>query len=161
MYLRGGQHRIGVFAFVFALPVNGRMFAGVTANISGTVKDSSGASIAGANVTATNTGTGITETRTSNAKGFFSFQSLALGTYVVAVIKFGGQFHFSQLEQNLSNVANGNYFFGSAFSGQPSETGSDFVDFLLGAPASYVQGQSYPSYGQSLGVCVVRLGEPR
>jgi Carboxypeptidase regulatory-like domain/TonB dependent receptor len=64
-------------------------------------------------------------------------------------IKFGGQFHFNQLEENLSNVANGNYFFGSAFSGQPSETGSDFADFLLGAPASYVQGQSYPSYGRS------------
>jgi hypothetical protein len=64
-------------------------------------------------------------------------------------IKFGGQFHFNQLEENLSNVANGNYFFGSAFSGQPSESGSDFADFLLGAPASYVQGQSYPSYGRS------------
>ena len=64
-------------------------------------------------------------------------------------IKFGGQFHFNQLEENLSNVANGNFFFGSAFSGQQSETGSDFVDFLLGAPASYVQGQSYPSYGRS------------
>ncbi len=72
--------------------------------------------------------------------------SKALGTHN---IKFGGQFHFNQLEENLSNVANGNYFFGSAFSGQPSETGSDFADFLLGAPASYVQGQSYPSYGRS------------
>ncbi len=64
-------------------------------------------------------------------------------------IRFGGQFHFNQLEENLSNVANGNYFFGSNFSGQPSETGSDVVDFLLGAPSSYVQGQSYPSYGRS------------
>jgi hypothetical protein len=64
-------------------------------------------------------------------------------------IKFGGQFHFNQLEENLSNVANGNFFFGPNFSGQTSETGSDFVDFLLGAPASYVQGQSYPSYGRS------------
>jgi hypothetical protein len=64
-------------------------------------------------------------------------------------IKFGGQYHFNQLEENLSNVANGNYFFGSAYSGQPSETGSDFADFLLGAPSSYVQGQSYPSYGRS------------
>jgi hypothetical protein len=72
--------------------------------------------------------------------------SKAIGTHN---IKFGGQFHFNQLEENLSNVANGNFFFGSAFSGQQSETGSDFVDFLLGAPASYVQGQSYPSYGRS------------
>src|SRR5579872_787363 len=64
-------------------------------------------------------------------------------------IRFGGQFHFNQLEENLSNVANGNFFFGTNFSGQASETGSDVVDFLLGAPASYVQGQSYPSYGRS------------
>ncbi len=64
-------------------------------------------------------------------------------------LKFGGQYHFNQLEENLSNVANGNYFFGSSFSGQPSETGSDFVDFLLGAPSQYVQGQSYPSYGRN------------
>lgn len=63
--------------------------------------------------------------------------------------KFGGQFHYNQLEENLSNVANGNFFFGPNFSGQASETGSDFVDFLLGAPASYVQGQSYPSYGRN------------
>ncbi len=72
--------------------------------------------------------------------------SKVIGTHT---IKFGGQFHFQQLEENLSNVANGNFFFGSNFSGQASETGDDFVDFLLGAPSSYVQGQSYPSYGRS------------
>src|SRR5580658_8447051 len=89
MYLRRGQLWIGVFAFVFALLVVGRTFASVTASISGTVKDSSGASIPGATVTATNTGTGISETRTSNGQGFFSFQSLALGTYVVTVTQKG------------------------------------------------------------------------
>jgi Carboxypeptidase regulatory-like domain/TonB dependent receptor len=73
--------------------------------------------------------------------------SRVVGTHT---IKFGGQYHYNQLEENLSNVANGNFFFGSNFSGgQPSETGSDFVDFLLGAPSSYVQGQSYPSYGRN------------
>jgi hypothetical protein len=73
--------------------------------------------------------------------------SRVVGTHT---LKFGGQFHYNQLEENLSNVANGNFFFGSNFSGgQPSETGSDFVDFLLGAPSSYVQGQSYPSYGRN------------
>ena len=72
--------------------------------------------------------------------------SKVIGTHT---IKFGGQFHFNQLEENLSNVANGNYFFGTNFNGGTSETGNDFVDFLLGAPSSYVQGQSYPSYGRS------------
>jgi hypothetical protein len=63
--------------------------------------------------------------------------------------KFGGQYHYDQNEENLSNVANGNFFFGTAINGGVSETGSDFVDFLLGAPSSYVQGQSYPSYGRN------------
>lgn len=63
-------------------------------------------------------------------------------------MKFGVQYHYDQLEEDLiDNVSNGNFFFGSNFSGDPSETGSDFVDFLLGAPSEYVQGQSYPSYG--------------
>ena len=72
--------------------------------------------------------------------------SRVIGTHT---LKVGGQYHYNQLEENLSNVANGNFFFGSNFSGQPSETGSDFVDFLLGAPSQFVQGQSYPSYGRN------------
>jgi hypothetical protein len=73
--------------------------------------------------------------------------SKIIGTHT---LKFGGQYHFDQLEEDLiDNVSNGNFFFGSNFNGQPSETGSDFVDFLLGAPSSYVQGQSYPSYGRN------------
>ena len=72
--------------------------------------------------------------------------SHVVGTHT---LKFGGEYHHNRLEENLSNVANGNFFFGSTFSGQPSETGSDFVDFLLGAPASFVQGQAYPSYGRN------------
>jgi len=73
--------------------------------------------------------------------------SKIIGTHT---LKFGGQYHYDQLEEDLiDNVSNGNFFFGSNFSGQASETGSDFVDFLLGAPSSYVQGQSYPSYGRN------------
>jgi hypothetical protein len=73
--------------------------------------------------------------------------SKVIGTHT---IKLGGEYHYNQLEEALiDNVANGNFFFGSNFSGQPSETGSDFVDFLLGAPSQFIQGQSYPSYGRS------------
>ncbi|MGA2811529.1 MAG: carboxypeptidase regulatory-like domain-containing protein [Candidatus Acidiferrum sp.] len=72
--------------------------------------------------------------------------SRVMGTHTV---KVGGEYHHNRLEENLSNVANGNFFFGSAFSGQSSETGSDFVDFLLGAPSSFVQGQAFPSYGRN------------
>src|SRR5579864_4909766 len=73
--------------------------------------------------------------------------SKVIGTHTV---KFGGQYHYNQLEENLSNVANGNFFFGTNFAGGgSSETGNDFVDFLLGAPTQYVQGESFPSYGRN------------
>ncbi|GAC1616646.1 MAG: hypothetical protein PVS2B2_00940 [Candidatus Acidiferrum sp.] len=66
--------------------------------------------------------------------------SKVVGTHT---IKAGAQYHYSQLTENLVNVANGNF----AFTG--NETGSDFVDFLLGAPTVFTQGQSYPSYGRN------------
>jgi Carboxypeptidase regulatory-like domain len=73
--------------------------------------------------------------------------SRVIGTHT---LKFGGEYHYDQLEEDLiDNVSNGNFFFGTNFNGGSSETGSDFVDFLLGAPSSYVQGQSYPSYGRN------------
>lgn len=73
--------------------------------------------------------------------------SRIIGTHT---LKFGAQYHYDQLEEDLiDNVSNGNFFFGTNFNGGVSETGSDFVDFLLGAPSSYVQGQSYPSYGRN------------
>ncbi len=73
--------------------------------------------------------------------------SRIVGTHT---LKFGGEYHYDQLEEDLiDNVSNGNFFFGGNFNGQTSETGNDFVDFLLGAPSSYVQGQSYPSYGRN------------
>jgi hypothetical protein len=73
--------------------------------------------------------------------------SRVVGTHT---LKFGGEYHFDQLEEDLiDNVSNGNFFFGTNYNGGVSETGSDFVDFLLGAPSSYVQGQSYPSYGRN------------
>lgn len=71
--------------------------------------------------------------------------SKIIGTHT---LKFGGQFHFDQLEEDLvDNVSNGNFFFGA--SGGTSETGSDFADFLIGAPSQYVQGQAFPSYGRN------------
>jgi len=71
--------------------------------------------------------------------------SKIIGTHT---LKFGGQYHYDQLEEDLlDNVSNGNFFFGA--SGGASETGSDFADFLIGAPSQYVQGQAFPSYGRN------------
>jgi len=68
-----------------ALLMGAVAFAGVTASISGTVRDASGAAVAGATVTATNTDTGIAQSEKTNSAGFYSFQSLSLGHYDVGV----------------------------------------------------------------------------
>src|SRR6202158_4315218 len=89
MYLTGCSRRQGVLLFVCVLLVCSQVFAGVTASISGTVKDPSGAAIAGATVTATNTETGISQAQTTNGQGFYSFQSLPLGKYTIDVQEKG------------------------------------------------------------------------
>ena len=96
MHLQKSLYWIVVFAFLLALLPGRRMSASVTASISGTVKDATGASIPGATVTATDTGTGISQTRTTNAQGFYSFQELPLGSYVVTVEQKG----FKEYQQN-------------------------------------------------------------
>src|SRR5262245_6400915 len=55
--------------------------AGSTAQISGTVKDASGAILPGAEVTATQTLTGSTRSTLSNETGFYVLPNLAVGPY--------------------------------------------------------------------------------
>src|SRR6267143_709182 len=71
------------------LLIGGRAFAGVTASISGTVKDTTGSAVVGAKVTATNTETGIASSQPTNGQGFYSFQSLPLGHYDIDVQQTG------------------------------------------------------------------------
>ena len=54
-----------------------------TASVVGTVRDASGAVITGATVTLTNTATGLSATKTSNANGLYEFITVRPGTYVV------------------------------------------------------------------------------
>jgi hypothetical protein len=48
-------------------------------------------------------------------------------------LKFGGEFHYSQINERNIYAPNGSFQFDG------SETGSDLADFLIGAPANYVQ----------------------
>ena len=64
-------------------------WAGVGGSISGSVKDSSGAAIPGAAVTATNTGTGVQQATTTDDRGSYSFLSLPVGHYDVEVTHAG------------------------------------------------------------------------
>ena len=57
---------------------------GATASMGGTVKDPSGAVIAGASVTLTNSQTGIARTAATSSDGSFLFTLLPIGTYALA-----------------------------------------------------------------------------
>ena len=70
-----------IFVCLGVLPA----FAAVTARISGTVKDPSGSVVSGVAVTAINTDTGIRQTVRADAQGFYSFPSLPVGHYDIAV----------------------------------------------------------------------------
>ena len=60
-----------------------------TSNISGTIKDSGGAVVPGATVTAKNEATGVTYTQTTTDSGLYSFSSLPVGDYTITVEKQG------------------------------------------------------------------------
>jgi hypothetical protein len=62
-----------------------------TATIFGTAADASGASIVGAQVTATNSATGVSRTVTSNDSGNYTIPFLPVGTYVLDAKKNGFQ----------------------------------------------------------------------
>jgi len=65
------------------------VWAAITGSISGVVKDTSGAIVPGANVTARNTQTGITQMLATNDRGFYRFAELPIGTYEVTVRRPG------------------------------------------------------------------------
>ena len=72
-------------------------------SLTGTVTDSSGAAVAGANVEALNTGTGISRSATTNDSGVYNIQSLQAGNYKVTISspKFA-----SQVSDNVNVVVN-------------------------------------------------------
>jgi hypothetical protein len=78
--------------------------------------------------------------QTGNTFQWLDNFSKVIGTHT---IKFGGEFHYDQLNVNPTAQFNGNFlFFGT-------ETGSDFADFLLGIPSQYNQSQLQSFYGRN------------
>ena len=71
-------------------------------SIVGTLTDSSGASVASAEVTVTQTGTGFSRETTSNADGYFVLSSLSPADYTLAVKAQG----FRSMRQTLTLLAN-------------------------------------------------------
>jgi Carboxypeptidase regulatory-like domain len=86
---RWSERLFVVLVFGLVVLLSGQLIAGVTASISGTVTDATGAVVVGATVTATNVATSVATTQTTNGQGFYSFQALPLGTYTLDVQQKG------------------------------------------------------------------------
>jgi Carboxypeptidase regulatory-like domain len=87
------------------------------------------------------TGTNTNELKQANN----TFQVLDNFSKVIArhTLKFGGEFHYDQVNVNPIAQFNGNFLFTG------SETGVDFADFLFGIPSQYNQSQLNPFYGRN------------
>jgi hypothetical protein len=75
-----------LFACALAVPLLAQTFRG---GIQGTVTDSAGASITGADVTVKSTDTGLVRTAKTDDTGNFLFSELPLGSYSVTVSHTG------------------------------------------------------------------------
>src|SRR5205807_6977658 len=91
-----------------------------TSNITGTVRDTNGAVVAGATVTAKNEATGVTSTQTTTESGLYSFSSLPVGQYTITVEKKG--FKTLQKTNNALQVGEPLTVDGALEIGQVSET---------------------------------------
>jgi len=61
----------------------------ITGSLRGSVTDQSGAAVSGANLTATNTATGVMSSTTSDRSGLYNFQFLPIGSYTVTALAPG------------------------------------------------------------------------
>src|SRR5438874_1920449 len=74
-----------------------------TTGVNGIITDPSGATVAGAKITATNTGTNFVRQTTSTAAGLYSLTNLSVGAYDIKVEMAG----FKTAEQKSLNLAVG------------------------------------------------------
>src|SRR5918995_4191223 len=82
--------RLSCLVLVVSLLPVPRVFAQFeTATVVGTVRDSSGAVVPDAKVTLTNTQTGVSAERMSDANGNFEFFTVRIGTYLLSAEKAG------------------------------------------------------------------------
>src|ERR1700720_3660296 len=80
---------VRLFCLACCLLLCGTLLAQTSASISGTVIDPSGAAVAGADVTATDLGTGAIRSGKTNATGVYTIPGLVPGNYSVSVRKEG------------------------------------------------------------------------
>ncbi|MGB6687761.1 MAG: carboxypeptidase-like regulatory domain-containing protein [Terracidiphilus sp.] len=123
---------LGVVLLLFAAFSRGPIWAqGVTATLSGTVADPTGAVIPGATVTATNLANGISRTTKTNRVGIFLFSSIDSGNYSLTVVARG----FETDIQNDIHLDPGDTRTLSAIRMRP---GAESVSVVVNASASAV-----------------------
>lgn len=82
--------RFAALAIVLAIVTAGTAYAQFeTATVLGTVRDASNAVVPEATVTLTNTATGVSATKSTNAEGNFEFFTVSAGLYLMTVEKSG------------------------------------------------------------------------
>jgi len=81
----GGKMKIVLFGFLFSFVVCTSAWAQATAQITGTLKDQTGAVLPGAEITATQTDTGFTRSSISNEAGLYILPNLVVGPYKLEI----------------------------------------------------------------------------
>jgi hypothetical protein len=77
------------------------------------------------------------QTQVNNTLYFSDTFSKVIGAHT---LKFGGQFHFDQVNEHPNATFNG------TFNIDGTETGSAFADFLIGVPSNFTQSSGQPFY---------------
>ena len=83
------MNAVARFAFCLIIMAPAVWAQGSTAQVNGTVKDSSGSSVPGAELKATQTATGAVRTATSGPDGAYVFPNLPIGPYTLEVTRAG------------------------------------------------------------------------
>src|SRR5215471_10782229 len=98
---------VGLLAVAFVVLLAGQVALAdnVYATLHGTATDVTGAIVAGAEVTATNTQTGVKTTVTSRDNGYYEFAQLPVGSYTISASKQGFKtFKSTELVLNVNQV---------------------------------------------------------
>src|SRR5215471_16769923 len=93
---------IGGLLFLFLFPLSGLYAQFETAEVLGTVRDASGASVPGARVTLTNLDTGIQSGAVTDEVGNYDFFSVKVGRYSISVDAAG--FSRASIQNVSANV---------------------------------------------------------
>ncbi len=83
---------------------------------------------------------GVTTTGVDQTNGTWHWNDSLSRVFGAHSVRVGGEFQYSQVDINPNAQFNGTFSFAG------TETGSDFADFLIGVPSSYIQAAGTPFF---------------